>query len=94
MEKKLEVLKQAIEMNGWINVSLHGDRSKEEAETLSRELAESLNTSYGESKSRDCYWYEVGGDLRFRISVHYRETKEDEIRKLEQQLKALKEETA
>ncbi len=93
MEKQLEVLKKAIEMNGWISVSLHGDRSKEEAETLSKQLAESLGLNYKESSGPDYHWYEVG-DFNFRLTVHYRETKEDEIRKLEQKLKELKEESA
>lgn len=93
MENKLEVIKKALEMGAWTNLSIHSERSKAEAEKLSKELAETLGSDYKESSGTNCHWYDVG-NFNFGITVHYRESKEDEIRKLELKLKELKEETA
>jgi len=94
MEKKLEVLKKGLEMGAWIRLSVHGDRSKEEAEVIMKELSEIANLNYEDRNGEnDCFWFQ-SNNYKFDVAVHYRETKEDKIRLLEQQLAALKEETA
>ncbi|TLS37771.1 hypothetical protein [Pseudalkalibacillus caeni] len=90
IEKKLEVLHHAIQDGASIKVSYHRLPQTEAYEKANHYSSE-LETNVDERMAEGRKWLNVTPDHGFDMTFFIKQTKEDQIAELEQQLKALKE---
>jgi hypothetical protein len=93
IEKKLEVLRRAMEQGADIDINFHGIEGRGKAEELIKSFADQLDVSYREDFGTNSQWFKFGG-RDFEMNVFFKKDKKDLIADFERRIAKLMEETA